>query len=719
MTCNILLCTLGESWALIPEVYGFLAPERLPLYRHHPEKLRLDALHHEFALGVPDEIWVCTTEGERTRVSLEHLRAWQDLLPDTPRMRIWQAADTNDLASQEECEHMRELILRAALLAHEHAQGGQVVFSLAGGRKTMSADLQWAGSVIGCQALIHVIAGSLPECLFKPQADMLIQALPRTARETDTKTGRTLEKPCAEAITPVIVGRGQRSELLDIDPDGQGAVTVARFPLPLGAPGEIFRWPKPETSLAEELQRREREGGRLLGNYLHALSQHEHHENWRSLYRLPPRSIEQLRETKLTARHRDWLCTLPKADLHRHLGGSLTLEAQRQIGRSIWEAMTSAERNAANDAIATWLRQGWPADWPQRLKQGEIPRAHRAAALLVEETPERLEYYLYRSSEPRVALKSRHADGFAAYERAGELSGSALLTHPAAIEPYAEALVRQAVDERLAYLELRGSPQKYARDALGFLKDFHTALIRALQEQPKNLQPLFRFNLIADRRQRGTVGDVVRLAVDAKKELPDFIAGLDLAGDEGTQKPEELAPCFLSAFAECLPITIHAGEGEPAESIWQAAYHLHADRIGHGLSLNEHPKLATRFRDRGICLELCPTSNREVVGYFDPEAPASVDCPRYPLDRLWQAGLPLTLCTDNPGISRTSLCDEYLAAARMVEHGITCWDVLAMLKQSFVHVFLDSEAKENLIKRVDARIYSAVLGNGVNTTMSY
>lgn len=96
--------------------------------------------------------------------------------------------------------------------------------------------------------------------------------------------------------------------------------------------------------------------------------------------------------------------------------------------------------------------------------------------------------------------------------------------------------------------------------------------------------------------------------------------GLDLAGDEGTHNPADLASGFAPAFADCMPVTIHAGECEAAENIWQAAYHLHADRIGHGLTLAANPQLAARFRDRGICLTLCPSSNREVVGIFLPAA---------------------------------------------------------------------------------------------------
>lgn len=173
----------------------------------------------------------------------------------------------------------------------------------------------------------------------------------------------------------------------------------------------------------------------------------------------------------------------------------------------------------------------------------------------------------------------------------------------------------------------------------------------------------------------------------------------------GAEQMDRLARYFVPAFEACLPITIHAGEGEPAESIWQAAYHLHADRIGHGLTIGEHPELAQRFRDRGVCLELCPTSNREVVGYRDPDYPESRNCPSYPLLGLWRSGLPLTLCTDNPAISQTTLTDEYLAAARMTDNQLTLWDALAMLKQAFAHAFLPAQQKEALIKRLDSNLY--------------
>jgi adenosine deaminase len=695
MIRDILLCTLGGSWAVVPEVYAFLAPNRLPLYDHHPQRVGIARTREQYRLRPPTEIWICTTQGAQTRPGIVALLKWRDLLPYGPVMRIWEADGTDQLATQQECDHLQELLLRACLLAHEEADGGQVVLSLAGGRKTMSADLQWAGHLVGCHALVHVVGQDpLPELLKAPCPETLVQPLPADV---------------CPSVVPLVAGQGRRSELLDVDLDGNGAVCAARFPLPLPDVNSVVAWPAPRAVwLRDEVRERERAGSRLFGNYLVSLAQHERHENWRSLYRLPPRLIDALRRKPIGPDLADWLRALPKAELHRHVGGCLDILAQREVGRAVWESLTTDERKAAAGQVRSLLKHSnWPADWPEVLRH-DVPRANCAAALLVHAGQEQLDHNLFAATSPRFALRTRHPLGFAAYERPGELSGSTLLSHPAAIEPYAEQIVRQAVAEGLMYVELRGSPNKYG-DGLAFLRSFSSAIQKAAARLPPAERPIFRFIIIADRRQRATLSEVIALAVQGKQEMDDFVAGLDMAGDEATVRPEEIADCFLPAFEVCLPLTIHAGEGERADSIWQAAYHLHADRIGHGLTIGEHPQLTGRFRDRSICLELCPTSNREVVGFRDPTVPESAGAPEYPLETLWREGLPLTICTDNPGISRTTLADEYLVAARMAKDGLHCWDVLAMIKQAFMHAFLPSRDKGELLKRADALIYRLVL----------
>jgi adenosine deaminase len=693
MKKNILLCTLGASWAVIPEVYAFLAPQQLPLYQHHPDRVTIYQLRDEYQLQNPDEIWVCTTQGDLTQKSLIQLLGWIQHRPQAPILRIWQAEHTDQLASQRECAAIRELIVRACLKAHQQANGGQIVLSLAGGRKTMSADMQWAGGLFGCQALLHVIsADSLAPELRNPEPKLFSQALP---------------VELALQITPLIAGQSTRSDLLDITVDEVGPIHSANYPLVLPEPNQLTRFYDADISLSLELFKREKASSRLFGNYLLEISRDERHENWRSLYRLPPRRIDQLRTEMLAEQHRDWLTRLPKADLHRHLGGCLDLASQQQVAMAIWHSLSSEEQCQAFQICKPLLDQpDWFWDWPDQLKN-QGTRSHNSAALLLHASGEQLQRNLWGTTEPRFALKD-HECGFTSYERPGELTGSALLTHPASIKPYAKAIVQQAMSEGLAYVELRGSPQKYG-DGLKFLHQFYQALTEALTSLPADNNPLFRFIIIADRRANEQIlTQTINLAVTAKQQLPDFVVGLDVAGDEHQTRPEQIAHLFTPAFEYCLPITIHAGEGEPAESIWQAAYHLHADRIGHGLTLNENDKLAQRFRDRNICLELCPSSNREVVGFYDPRYPISQKHRQYPLLELWEKGLPLTLCTDNPGISRTTLTDEYLTAAAMTDNQLSLWDVLAMIKQGFVHSFLSGSAKETLLKQVDAHLYQLI-----------
>ncbi len=651
-------------------------------------------------------------------------------------LRVWQAKNTNHLDSQEECERLRELSFRVVLNAAERTRSsdGKLILSLAGGRKTMSADLQRAGQVFGAHAWLHVVGqDQLPERL--RSAEPTVFTAPLTESE-------------AASVTPIWVGSARRSELLDVHIEGH-RVTSRRFPLTDAGPASFssenpsvsgfhlceFEAPT-EAPLWKEVEHRERSSIELMGNFLSDLDRDDHRGNWRSLYRLSPRQIESLRRTRLSVEHTALLRRLPKADLHRHIGGCLRLESQVVVARAVWSAMKPAERHKALTRVSTLLKLAdagvsWPWNWPALLSDdAEHPysRSHRCAALLLNAPLEALKLNLYTVTEPRVALKHTHPNGFAAYERPGELTGSAILQHPAALDPYAQAIVAEARDEGLTYLELRGSPHKYDRRQPGrFLERLRHALYAAgandcpdtssARQQGAVISPTIGFIWILDRRQPERIGSIVEHAVAARRSMPDFLLGLDMAGDEGTHTPERFAEAFTPAFKECLRVTIHAGEGEAAENIWQAAYHLHADRIGHGLTLAEHPALRERFRDRDICLELCPTSNVEVVGFRDPSIPESAMYPHYPIDTFLSTGVPFTLCTDNPGISRTTLAEEYLTASRMSEQ-FSLWQALSVMRDAYVHAFSGAATRERLIRSADATVYRILSSSDLDQAFS-
>lgn len=712
---TILVCTLGASWQVIPEIYGWLAPSVLDLYAHasRRDQLLTSAQH----MRAPDEIWVCTTQGQQTQTSLDHLVEWWQRLGQPVLLRVWTAAGTDQLATEAECEHLRELIFRAVLAAWEVVgMDGQVVLSLAGGRKTMSADLQEAGNWFGATALVHVVGPEALPKVLRGGADAFLAPLSGLPAPIPDRPDAKSVVP-ADAVVPLVVGRATRSELIDLPMQGE-TIRSTRFPMAELAGKQQVSWPLPPegASLVRELAQRQRASHQLLGNFLAQLAASEPHENWRSLYRLPARTIDGLRQRNLLPGDRDWLVSVPKADLHRHLGGCLSVAEQQVVARAIWSAARPSARDVAMRQVRTLLADHatWGWDWPTRLKRLDAPaRALASSGLLLHASDQQLQLNLFTVTEPRVALKRASAHGFSAYERPGELSGSALLGEPASIQTYAQLIVAQARAEGLVYLELRGSPDKYRPDdPTAFLLELESALrdagaqTRGFVESASLLR--IGFLWILDRRRRTDIASSVARAVLARAQLPEFLLGLDLAGDEGTTAPEELAAHFLPAFADCLPLTIHAGEGESAQNIWQAAYHLHADRIGHGLSLADHPQLAQRFRDRGIALELCPSSNREVVGFYDPNVPASHDLPAYPLRGFIDAGLPLSLCTDNPGISQTTLADEFLVAARMTADGLNRWQALALIRQGFVHAFLPAAERDFLIKHIDQRTHALI-----------
>lgn len=689
---TILLATLGGSWQVIPEVVAALAPGRCSLYANHPQPHLLSEVREQCAVHDIDQLWIITSASERTRTGLDLISSWNNQLSKPLALHFFIASGTDDVTTPAELALLRELIFRTTLLA---AESGTLVCSLAGGRKTMSADLQRAASLFGTQGLLHIVG---PEGV---NAEHLL------ANKSPEFWAFPLPAATAGQLLPAFVGRYTRRETMDTLWEGTTSVHSQRFPLPsTEQSSKDVCWhffSGDMQSLVAEAEKREQDAQQLLSNYLAQIATSEKHENWRHLYRLAPADIERLRSTTLNESHRGLIQTLPKAELHCHLGGLPDLAAQRRIGSAIWAAMSSVQRDNATQTVGNLLaREQWPWDWPTHyLRSAPTPmeRAERAAALLVHSSEQQLQENLYGCTEPRVALKPG-SHGFSAYERPGELTGSSVLGHPASLAAYADAVRTYTRSESIRYLELRGSPQKYNADPAAWLKVFR-------QHLPDDGHCTYRFIWILDRRHTDTADTVLKATgALADSTLQEFLVGLDMAGAEEAAKPKEIAAAFLPAFEHCLPITIHAGEGESAENIWQAAYHLHADRIGHGLTLADNPELLQRFRNRGICLELCPGSNREVIGFHDPAFPESRNCAPYPLLALWQSGVALTINTDNPGISRTTLTAEFMAAARMCE--LSLWDALAIIKQAFVHAMSDARCREVLLKRCDTETFAVI-----------
>jgi adenosine deaminase len=146
--------------------------------------------------------------------------------------------------------------------------------------------------------------------------------------------------------------------------------------------------------------------------------------------------------------------------------------------------------------------------------------------------------------------------------------------------------------------------------------------------------------------------EIARTAVDYADR---GVVGLDLSGVESGYPPELFAAAFGIAREAGLGITVHAGEGAGAESIRGAIECLGATRIGHGVRIVQDSEVLQLALDRGITLEICPTSNVLTRAVESLES--------HPVRQLYDAGLRITINTDDPAICGVTLTDEYTLLA--------------------------------------------------------
>src|SRR5215472_8839115 len=133
----------------------------------------------------------------------------------------------------------------------------------------------------------------------------------------------------------------------------------------------------------------------------------------------------------------------------------------------------------------------------------------------------------------------------------------------------------------------------------------------------------------------------------ALRKTSDSIVGIGLGGDERRAAPQLFRDVYARATSEGLRTTIHAGETVGPESIWSALRALHPDRIGHGLRAAEDPALVAYLAEKQIPVEACISSN-VLTG-------CCASAEQHTARRLFDAGVMVTLNTDDPDMFHTTL----------------------------------------------------------------
>lgn len=292
------------------------------------------------------------------------------------------------------------------------------------------------------------------------------------------------------------------------------------------------------------------------------------------------------------------LVRLPRVDLHRHLEGSLRLS-------------TVAELAAA---------QG--LDLPHR------PNALRSL----------IQVSSHNSTDARGFLDI--------FRRLRQLYRS-----PEIIRRVTAEAVADAAADNIRYLELRFTPPALAEIRQFDLAEVMDWVLEAAEDEARRQG--IRLGMVVGINRREPVA-VAERVTDLAIERRDRVVGLDLAGNEIDFPADPFRAFFVAARQAGLGVTIHAGEWTGADSVRQAIEDMGADRIGHGVRVLEDPAVAALARERRTVFEVCLSSNLHsgVVKRLED----------HPLLRMLEAGLQVTLNTDDPGISDITLSGEHRLA---------------------------------------------------------
>lgn len=259
---------------------------------------------------------------------------------------------------------------------------------------------------------------------------------------------------------------------------------------------------------------------------------------------------------------------------------------------------------------------------------------------------------------------------------------------PDVIHRITREAVEDAAKDNVKYMELRFTPVALSRAERFPLHDVVDWVMYSSQQAAKKCGIIVRLIASVNRHEGTDLAEQVAwLAAEHKDH---GLVGLDLAGNEAEFKSEPFYPIFKEAKQSGLHITIHAGEWGPAENVKEAIEAIGAERIGHGVRVLEDDNIVALARESGAAFEVCITSNYQsgVVNSLET----------HPLMKMHEAGINVTINTDDPSISRITLSHEYYNA---------CEDLhmpQSTLKQRIIAAakagFLAENEKEKLVKQL-------------------
>ena len=239
--------------------------------------------------------------------------------------------------------------------------------------------------------------------------------------------------------------------------------------------------------------------------------------------------------------------------------------------------------------------------------------------------------------------------------------------------------------ENVCYAEIRFAPLFSETASMSCTKAIE-ALLKGMEKGKQTFG--IEYGLITCAMRHHSEEENLRMIKAAREFLGAGVCAADLAGAEASYPMTEFMNLFQNARRIGMPFTIHAGECGSAENI-KTAVDAGAARIGHGIAMRGHADLIRELAQKKIGIEMCPISNLQTK--------AVTDFTDYPFREFYDAGILLSINTDNRTVSDTSCTDEYM---RLAEAGMFQEPMCEKIYMASLHsAFADDDTKQVLWKK--------------------
>lgn len=254
----------------------------------------------------------------------------------------------------------------------------------------------------------------------------------------------------------------------------------------------------------------------------------------------------------------------------------------------------------------------------------------------------------------------------------------------------ARAYLRRAVEDGVIRAEIFMGPQSFTSQGMP-VAPILDGILAAIDDATREAD--ISVGLIVTAQRHRTEAEAFEL-LQQIQPWRDRILGIGMGGAELGNPPSKFQRFYAACREQGFRITIHAGEEGPAAYVREAVELLGVDRVDHGVACLDDPDLVRTLVSKGTPLTVCPVSNLQLK--------VVPSLQQHPLKRMLQAGLHVTVNSDDPAYFGAYVSDNLIACQHALDLSVD--EILTLVGNGFAAAFLSESERAAALARLDAYV---------------